>query len=318
MPTTVLSLSSSNYAATQREYWARVELDSVTNYNADAIDNFAGKLVSYTGSLESFTGSISAFTGSVSAFTGSTSAFTSSCSAFTASVMVFTGSVSAFTGAVSAFTGACSAFTASVMVYTGSVSVFTGAINNWSSSINVWTGSIDAYTGSVNTWSASINEWTASSDLYTGSVNTWTSSATSELRFLTSSLFEMFYRTGSVYVNEDVCYGGIVYNPGPARHIMEVIAFQRDSGSDGHTKIDVRKSTAMPLSADQSIFLDATVQPIFTASDGDYFVFKSSTFGPESSSWNPGEFLGVYVTEATTAGLDLTVQVQWKPSSSYV
>jgi len=40
--TIVLGLSASNYAATQKEYSARVEDDAIENFNKDRLDGFAG------------------------------------------------------------------------------------------------------------------------------------------------------------------------------------------------------------------------------------------------------------------------------------
>lgn len=136
---------------------------------------------------------------------------------------------------------------------------------------------------------------------------------------LTSSFYEVFHVSGAVDIHtaDGLFYDGLRYNPGPARHIQEVLAFQVTSGSGGWTRVDVQMKAGIPT-ANESLFSAAANKPVFSASDGDGYVFKSSTFAPGSSSWAAGKFLGVHLDETVTAlGTELTVMVKWKPSASY-
>ena len=137
---------------------------------------------------------------------------------------------------------------------------------------------------------------------------------------LTSSFYETFHVSGTIADHVGGVggefFGGLRYNPGPARHITEVLAFQRMSGTGGFTRVDVWKDSAIPT-VNESIFSADAYRPVFTGSDGDGYVFSSKTFAPSSSSWAAGELLGVEITEAPLEAMDLTVMVGWKPSGSY-
>lgn len=141
-------------------------------------------------------------------------------------------------------------------------------------------------------------------------VDTWVGSAT-------ASFVTAFYQSGTFAAKLGEFYGGLIYNDGGPKTITKVLAFQRNSGSGGVTRIDVRKKAGVPATTD-TLFSNNVFKCIVSASHGNLGVRSTSTFVAGSSSWAPGEFIGVVLETATDGpASDLTIQVHWKPSASY-
>jgi hypothetical protein len=117
---------------------------------------------------------------------------------------------------------------------------------------------------------------------------------------------------------------GAEYNRSQDRIITEVVAWAQNSGSGGVSTVDVLVQQGQVFPANfGSIFTNNALRPAVSSSLGNFGISKSSTFVSGSNMvWKAGTLLQAkLLTAAVGTGVNaqngLTVQVYWKPSSSW-